>query len=60
LGRGHAVIARSGRYRRLRLHEDTIKLPGTSFQVRQIANVPVSRHVSLHLAGALGQRGLNP
>jgi transposase len=32
-----AVIARSGRYRRPRLHEDMIKLPGISTQVRQIA-----------------------
>ena len=32
-----AVIARSGRYRRPRLHEDMIKLPGISTKVRQIA-----------------------
>jgi transposase len=32
-----AVIARTGRYRRPRLHEDMIKLPGISTQVRQIA-----------------------
>ena len=32
-----ATIARSGRYRRPRLHEDMIKLPGISTQVRQIA-----------------------
>jgi transposase len=32
-----ATIARSGRYRRPRLHEDMIKLPGISTKVRQIA-----------------------
>jgi hypothetical protein len=34
--------------------------PAPNSQIRQIANVPVSRHVNLHLAGALGQHGLNP
>ena len=32
-----ATVARSGRYRRPRLHEDMIKLPGISTRVRQIA-----------------------
>jgi transposase len=32
-----ATITRSGRYRRPRLHEDMIKLPGISTKVRQIA-----------------------
>src|SRR5260221_10709532 len=32
-----AVIARTGRYRRPRLHEDMIKLKGVSSKVRQIA-----------------------
>ncbi len=38
-----AVIARSGRYRRPRLHEDMIKLPGISTQVRQIAIKNIGR-----------------
>jgi len=38
-----AVIARSGRYRRPRLHEDTINLPGISSQVRQIAVKNIGR-----------------
>jgi transposase len=38
-----AVIARSGRYRRPRLHEDMIKLPGISGQVRQIAVKNIGR-----------------
>ena len=38
-----AVIARSGRYRRPRLHEDMIKLAGISSQVRQIAIKNIGR-----------------
>jgi transposase len=38
-----AVIARSGRYRRPRMHEDMIKLPGISSQVRQIAVKNIGR-----------------
>ena len=38
-----AVIARSGRYRRPRMHEDTVKLPGISSQVRQIAIKNIGR-----------------
>jgi transposase len=38
-----AVIARSGRYRRPRLHEDMIKLPGISTRVRQIAITSIGR-----------------
>jgi transposase len=38
-----AVIARSGRYRRPRMHEDTIKLAGISSQVRQIAIKNIGR-----------------
>ena len=38
-----AVIARSGRYRRPRLHEDLIKLPGISTPVRQIAVKNIGR-----------------
>jgi transposase len=38
-----AVIARSGRYRKPRLHEDLIKLPGISSQVRQIAIKNIGR-----------------
>ena len=38
-----AVIARSGRYRRPRLHEDMVKLPGISGQVRQIAVKNIGR-----------------
>jgi hypothetical protein len=38
-----AVIARSGRYRRPRLHEDMIRLPGISGQVRQIAVKNIGR-----------------
>ena len=38
-----AVIARSGRYRRPRLHEDMIKLTGISGQVRQIAVKNIGR-----------------
>ena len=38
-----AVIARSGRYRRPRLHEDMIKLPGISSQVRQVAVKNIGR-----------------
>src|SRR5207344_3074298 len=38
-----AVIARSGRYRRPRLHEDMIKLTGISSQVRQIAVKNIGR-----------------
>jgi hypothetical protein len=38
-----AVIARSGRYRRPRMHEDTIKLTGISSQVRQIAIKNIGR-----------------
>ena len=38
-----AVIARSGRYRRPRLHEDMVKLPGISGQVRQIAIKNIGR-----------------
>ena len=38
-----AVIARSGRYRRPRLHEDMIKLTGISGQVRQIAIKNIGR-----------------
>jgi transposase len=38
-----AVIARSGRYRRPRLHEDMIKLPGISTKVRQIAVKNIGR-----------------
>src|SRR5204863_7624783 len=38
-----AVIARSGRYRRPRLHEDMVKLTGISGQVRQIAVKNIGR-----------------
>jgi len=38
-----AVIARSGRYRRPRMHEDMIKLTGISTQVRQIAIKNIGR-----------------
>jgi transposase len=38
-----AVIARSGRYRRPRLHEDMIKLTGISGKVRQIAVKNIGR-----------------
>ena len=38
-----AVIARSGRYRRPRLHEDMIKLPGISGRIRQIAIKNIGR-----------------
>jgi len=38
-----AVVARSGRYRRPRLHEDMITLPGISTQVRQIAVKNIGR-----------------
>ncbi len=38
-----AVIARSGRYRRPRLHEDMVKLTGISGQVRQIAIKNIGR-----------------
>jgi hypothetical protein len=38
-----AVIARSGRYRRPRMHEDMIKLAGISDQVRQIAIKNIGR-----------------
>jgi transposase len=38
-----AVIARSGRYRRPRLHEDMIRLPGVSGKVRQIAIKNIGR-----------------
>ena len=38
-----AVIARSGRYRRPRLHEDMIRLPGISGKVRQIAVKNIGR-----------------
>jgi len=38
-----AVIARSGRYRRPRMHEDTITLAGISSQVRQIAIKNIGR-----------------
>ena len=38
-----AVIARSGRYRRPRMHEDMIKLTGISNQVRQIAIKNIGR-----------------
>jgi len=38
-----AIIARSGRYRRPRLHEDMIKLPGISTRVRQIAITNIGR-----------------
>ena len=38
-----AVIARSGRYRRPRLHEDMIKLKGVSSRVRQIAIKNIGR-----------------
>ena len=38
-----AVIARSGRYRRPRLHEDLIKLPGISTPARQIAVKNIGR-----------------
>ena len=38
-----AVIARSGRYRRPRLHEDMINLTGISTQVRQIAVKNIGR-----------------
>lgn len=38
-----AVIARSGRYRRPRLHEDMIKLTGITGQVRQIAIKNIGR-----------------
>ena len=38
-----AVIARSGRYRRPRMHEDMIKLTGISGQVRQIAIKNIGR-----------------
>ena len=37
------TIARSGRYRRPRLHEDMIKLPGVSGKVRQIAVKNIGR-----------------
>src|SRR5207253_7192598 len=39
-----AVIARSGRYRRPRLHEDMVKLTGISGQVRQIAVKNIGRN----------------
>ena len=38
-----ATITRSGRYRRPRLHEDTIKLTGVSGKVRQIAVKNIGR-----------------
>ena len=38
-----AVIARSGRYRRPRLHEDMIKLKDVSSKVRQIAITNIGR-----------------
>jgi hypothetical protein len=38
-----AVIARSGRYRRPRMHEDMIKLTGISSKVRQIAIKNIGR-----------------
>jgi transposase len=38
-----AVIARSGRYRRPRLHEDMIRLPSVSGKVRQIAIKNIGR-----------------
>ena len=38
-----AVIARSGRYRRPRLHEDMVKLTDISGQVRQIAVKNIGR-----------------
>jgi transposase len=37
------TIARSGRYRRPRLHEDMIKLPGISGKIRQIAVKNIGR-----------------
>ena len=37
------TIARSGRYRRPRLHEDMIKLPGISGKVRQVAVKNIGR-----------------
>jgi hypothetical protein len=38
-----AVIARSGRYRRPRMHEDMVKLTGISAEVRQIAIKNIGR-----------------